>query len=114
VNIVLVVDNNFVQVFMDGELREVKDLSNGTSGGVVATPNGNLMAGGDANITSFEGYLSKVQAFNYAVTIEHAKMIYKAGPLESSVLAKVGIGNYTIRSPFVRVDETTEVQNCDK
>jgi hypothetical protein len=113
VNFIVVVDNNFVQIFMDGELREVKDLSN-NNGGVVATPNGNLMVGGDASINSFEGYLSKIQAFNYAVTIEHAKLIYKAGPLDQSFLSKVGVGNYTIRSPFVRVDETAEVQDCSK
>lgn len=114
VNVILVVDNNFVQVFMDGELREVKDLSTGTGGGVVETPSGNLMVGSDASIASFEGFLSKIQAFNYAVTIDHAKLIYKAGPLDQSVLSKVGIGNYTVRSPFVRVDETAEVANCSK
>ena len=115
VNILLVVDNNFVQLFLDGDLRQVKDLSGNAaqpSNRVVATSSGNLMAGGSENTIAFDGYLSKVQALNYAATIDHAKVIYKAGPLHKSILASIGVPFYGIQSPFYRIDEQTEVTNA--
>jgi hypothetical protein len=113
VNVILVVDNNFVQLFVDGDLREVKDLSKGTDNKVVTSSTGNLVTGGDGNTMSFDGFLSKVQAFNYAVTIDHAKIIYKAGPLHKSILSMIGVPYYGVRSPFYRVDEVTTVSEGD-
>lgn len=112
VNILLVVDNNFVQLFLDGDLRQVKDLSGNAlqpANRVVATSSGNLMAGGSESSIAFDGYLSKVQALNYAATIDHAKVIYKAGPLHKSILASIGVPFYGIQSPFYRIDEQAEV-----
>lgn len=118
VNILLVVDNNFVQLFLDGDLRQVKDLSGSAlqpANRVVATSSGNLMAGGSESSIAFDGYLSKVQALNYAATIDHAKVIYKAGPLHKSILASIGVPFYGIQSPFYRIDEQAEVTgNCSK
>jgi len=114
VNVVLVVDNNFVQLFLDGELREVKDLSNHSQeSSIVKTPVGNLYIGSSANKPSFNGYISKVQAFNYAVTIDHAKVIYKAGPLHKTVLSIIGIDTYGIQNPIYRIDEKNQMkENC--
>lgn len=119
VNILLVVDNNFVQLFLDGDLRQVKDLSGNSAqpaNKVVATSSGNLMAGGSESTIAFDGYLSKVQALNYAATIDHAKVIYKAGPLHKSILAAIGVPFYGIQSPFYRIDEQTTVtdSSCSK
>jgi hypothetical protein len=114
VNIVLVVDNNFIQLFMDGELRQVTDLTKyQNDNSVVKTPLGNLYIGSNTQVPSFNGYISKVQAFNYAVTIDHAKVIYKAGPLHRTVLSSIGIDTYGIQSPFYRIDEKNQVkENC--
>ena len=114
VNVVLVVDNNFVQLFLDGELREVKDLSDHQQdSSIVNTPVGNLFIGSSVNKPSFNGYISKVQAFNYAVTIDHAKVIYKAGPLHKTVLSVIGIDTYGIQNPIYRIDEKDQMkENC--
>ena len=64
---------------------------------------------GDVIIDDFkdklDGYMSKVQLFNYSLTIDHAKIIYKAGPLHKSILSMIGIPMYGLRNPFVRLDE---------
>ena len=113
VNIILVVDNNFVQLFMDGELKEVKDISNyNTRNSIVKTPVGNLFVGSTSSVPSFNGYISKVQVFNYAVTIDHAKVVYKAGPLHKSVLSSIGLQQYGIQSPIYRVDEKANIKDC--
>jgi len=111
-NIVLVVDNNFIQLFMDGELKEVKDISNyNNKNSIVKNPVGNLFIGSANNIPSFNGYISKVQVFNYAVTIDHAKVIYKAGPLHKSVLSSIGLQQYGIQNPIYRIDDK-DVKEC--
>ena len=110
INIVLVVDNNFLQLFMDGELRQVKDLSTfatvGNQSGVIASPVGNMAIGTTGGVPAFKGFISKVQVFNYAISIDHAKIIYQVGPLNKSVLANIGIPYYGIQNPFYRIDET--------
>jgi len=112
VNILLVVDNNFVQLFMDGELRQVKDIAGTQLNKVVALPSGNIYIGGTTEQPAISGFLSKVQAFNYAVTIDHARIIYKAGPLNKSFLSVIGAGTYGIQSPFYKIDEKMEM--CEK
>jgi hypothetical protein len=108
-NIVLVVDNNYIQLFMDGELRQVKDFSsNGITANKVPRPTqGNIVAGGNDTLISFDGFISKVQCFNYALTLDHAKIVYKTGPLPKSLLAAIGVPNYGVRSPFYRIDTNT-------
>jgi hypothetical protein len=112
VNVIVVVDQNYVQLFVDGELRQVEDLSQG-SNKVVMDSSGDIYSGGNTNIATFKGYLSKVQWFNYAVTIDHAKIVYAAGPLRKTVLSLLGLPMYGVRSPFVRIDESTVVDDGD-
>lgn len=121
INVILVVDNNFLQLFMDGELRQVKDLTQYESTGnqfpsVIASPVGNIMIGSSSGIPSFKGFISKVQVFNYAITIDHAKIIYKAGPLHKSILSAIGIPMIGLQNPFYRIDEraaTVEGTTCN-
>lgn len=112
VNVIVVVDQNYVQLFVDGDLRQVDDLSQGTNK-VVMDSSGDIYSGGNTNIATFKGYLSKVQWFNYAVTIDHAKIVYAAGPLRKTVLSLLGLPMYGVRSPFVRIDESTVVDDGD-
>lgn len=112
VNVIVVVDQNYVQLFMDGELRQVNDLSQGNNK-VVMDSSGNIFSGGSSSTATFKGYVSKVQWFNYAVTIDHAKIVYGAGPLRKTILSALGLPMYGIRSPFVRIDESTVVDDGD-
>ena len=111
VNVLLVVDNNYLQLFMDGELREVKDV---TEMGAISEIVGDFYVGSTANVPSANGYITRVQAFNYALTIEHAKMIYSSGPIRKSALSKLGLPMYGIRSPFVRLDKEDDSKDCNQ
>jgi hypothetical protein len=115
VNILLVIENNYVQLFVDGELRNVQDVDG------VVTLEGNLYIGGSGGVAaagsvvaasvsqSIQGFISKVQAFNYALTIDHAKIIYRKGPLTSNILSSIGIPMYGIRNPFYDI---STVDSC--
>jgi hypothetical protein len=146
VNINLVVENEYIQLFVDGELRKVVDISDkeliekantgleqdrtGTDHGcengnacckkeniccgkrLISTTNigKNLYIGRIQGSEVFTGYLSKVQFFNYAITVDHAKIVYKSGPLHKSMLSSIGIPMYGVRNPFFKLD-TIDVSN---
>jgi hypothetical protein len=113
VNITIVVDDNYIQLFMDGELRQVIDTSETVeSCGALSMKklenNSNFYAGKALNSEKMNGYLSKLKFFNYALTIDHAKMVYKTGPVHQSILSKLGLPLYGIRNPFYRVDSSVD------
>jgi hypothetical protein len=141
VNVTVVVDNEYIQLFFDGELRKVIDITDNelienihedikvtttktkdahlcendnvcckpenTCCGkrLIKLPKGNNMYVGKVGVDEvIDGYLSKVQFFNYAVTVDIAKVIYKSGPLHQSILSRIGIPTYGIRNPFYEVN----------
>jgi len=115
VNITVVIENNFIQLYVDGELRNVQDVDS------TVKMNGNIYIGGTGGVVSsggvtnpqisqsIQGFISKIQAFNYALTIDHVKIVYRKGPLTSNVLSKIGIPMYGIRNPFYDI---TTVDSC--
>lgn len=147
VNVTLVVDNEYVQLFFDGELRKViditdKDLIENIHSDIQTTTKGpddlcendnvcckpentccgkrlmntntgkQLYIGKIGTDEVFNGYLSKVQFFNYAITVDHAKIIYKSGPLHQSMLGRLGLPMYGLRNPFYKID-TSDVNESD-
>jgi len=142
VNVTLVVDNQYAQLFFDGELRKVIDVAEkrlienkGWKSSI--TPDTcekendpccnvdhkccdkttlskslgtNLNAGKLAGAFNevVDGYLSQVRFFNYAITIDHAQVIYKTGPIHQSILSNVGIPMYGVRNPFYDLSEVKE------
>ena len=118
VNISMVVDNDYVQLFMDGELRQVIDTKESfkynptnavcTTGVSSLTKTTNFYSGKPVNGENLKGFISKLKFFNYALTIDHAKMVYNTGPVHQNILAKLGLPLYGVRNPFYRVDDQVE------
>ena len=100
VNVVLVVDETLATLYIDGKFTEAER-------GNYKAITGNVIIGKPDYRERLDGYLSKVQIFNYALTIDHTQIIYKAGPLHKSILGMIGIPMYGLRSPFVRLDEVS-------
>lgn len=141
VNVTLVVDNQYAQLFFDGELRKVVDVAEKrlienknwddgvrtsdsdetcndpknkccTQGILSGNLGTRLLAGklADAQSEVLDGYLSQVRFFNYAITIDHSKVIYQTGPIHQNILTGMGIPMYGIRNPFYDISKATE---CD-
>lgn len=148
VNVALVVDNEYVQLFFDGELRKVVDITDKelienihpdiqkdskglddlcVDDNVCCKPENTccgkrlmntntgkqLYIGKIGTDEVFNGYLSKVQFFNYAITVDHAKILYKSGPLHQSMLGRIGLPMYGLRNPFYKID-TSDVNESDE
>ena len=100
VNVVIVVDETLAQLFIDGQFKEAK-----VSSSVYRASNGNVEIGKVGGKERLDGYFSKLQIFNYALTIDHTQIVYKAGPLHKSILSMIGIPMYGLRNPFTRLDQ---------
>lgn len=98
VNVALVVDETLATLYIDGKFTEAEQ-------GNFQAISGPVIIGKPDYRERIDGYLSKVQIFNYTLTIDHAQIIYKAGPLHKSILGMIGIPMYGLRNPFVRLDE---------
>jgi hypothetical protein len=126
VNYTIIVDNKIVTLYMDGEIYSVKSIdefkamkdSEYDERGnkvdynlILDKTEGSIYVGknpvGSKNIT-INGYLSKFDFFNYAVSADDVKKVYNVGPFPKSFLALLGAGQYSVRSPIYKVSESTQ------
>lgn len=82
VNMVVVLDNDVVTLFLDGDIYSVAPVTRFAANGVVADPSGSLNVGGTNGVS---GYVSNVQIANYAFSVFHARALYRAGPVKRTL-----------------------------
>lgn len=128
VNIICVVDNKIITLFMDGEIYSVKttdelkalrkpELSaTGTPipyNLIIDKADGDMFIGKNTinNNQTLNGYLSNLNFMNYAISLNQVKETYNRGPLASggagNFLTSVGI-NYGVRSPLYKLNENIQ------
>lgn len=83
VNLVIVLDNDMVTLYLDGDIYSVVPVTRFAKSGVVMDPEGSLAVG--SATTGFSGYVSNVQIANYAFSVFHSRAIYRAGPVRRSL-----------------------------
>lgn len=123
VHYVVSVNDNLITIFVDGELYAVKTVDNFKQMKPVeydyrkkpidiSVPidesTGNVYIGRNPTVagkTSIEGYFSKFEVFNHALTTEDVYKIYKASPYNTGLYA-IG-GKYGLRTPIYRIDQTS-------
>lgn len=119
-HVVMVVDNKLVTTFMDGEIYSVKttdeykmlkeperDQSGKTIDHtlIIEKTEGAVNVGKFGPATPPGSYLSNLEFFNYAISINDVKRIYVNGPFSKNFLAMLGISSYGVRSPVYKIDE---------
>jgi Concanavalin A-like lectin/glucanases superfamily len=110
VNCVLVVRDNIVTLFVDGDIysiittndvkinaNQARPLIRGTAGDLLV---------GDPNYP-VNGFLSKLEFYNYALSHKQVQDMYKGGPVASGLLSKLGFGSYGVRSPIYNLDNVS-------
>jgi hypothetical protein len=125
VNFIVIVDNKILTLFMDGEIYSVKstdelkaqrkpDLDangNPIPYSLIVDKTDNDIQIGKNSINgkvTLNGYLSKLEFHNYAISINQVKSIYNAGPLsKGGLLGNMGI-QYGFRSPVYKLNESVE------
>jgi hypothetical protein len=112
-NVIINVENNFVSIFLDGELLSTHNLASSDSSSsctdsylsnILSVKSGSIFTGSDKvtnKLYAFNGYLSTFNVFNYSITLDNVKAIYDKGPISKSAV----MGNYGLRNPLYRIDE---------
>jgi hypothetical protein len=107
INLTVVVDRQTVTVYIDGDMYSVSTTAAVIgSNATIAVPNDQVIAGHrDSNgSTVTDGMVSKVNLYNYAISVFHARVVYRRGPGASGVLSMLGISNVKLQSPIVSLD----------
>jgi hypothetical protein len=134
VNYTFTVQNNLLSVYQDGSLYTVSDLfdmidmtcpanqSNSctsrplfsgvtgdmTIGNPTTCPAGEPSSTNNSTcISDVNGFVSRVQFFNYALTSKQARQVYNAGPGSGGMLRLLGLPEYGVRSPIYQIGSTT-------
>lgn len=120
VNLVIVIDNKIITIFMDGEIYSVKTVDEykmtkqpefDARGNkvdynlVVEKSEGGLFLGKYKNATTPSAYFSNLEYYNYAISLNDVKRIYINGPFSKNFLNFIGISSYGVRSPIYKIDE---------
>jgi hypothetical protein len=110
VNLCMVVDQDVVTVYMDGDIYNVHVTSQQVGGttskrSIVRDPTGGDVVFNNSGGSSgkVRAYISRLQFFNYALSVYHTKSIYNAGPTSAGVLSWLGLTNYKLQWPIVEV-----------
>jgi hypothetical protein len=124
VHLAVVVDNKLVTLYMDGELYSVKSVDEFKAARqpyvtrlgkvvdynlLIEKSDGDLFIGKSSvgDRITINGYIGKVEYFNYALTIKEVKKCYETGPLSSGFLSKFGLSQYGFRSPVYKLNEVS-------
>lgn len=122
VHIGFVVDNKIATVYMDGEIYSVKSVDEFKSSKkphvnrlgktldynlIIDKTEGDVNIGKSKNnsINTINGFLSKLEFYNYAVTSGDMKKIYQNGPSTStnSLFKTIGLAGYGARFPIYKI-----------
>ena len=102
VNIIVNINGNLSTLFVDGRVHSTSVAS---SDRIVKMPEGKVIVGGDGILNTTKGYLSRLEFFDYAFTTQNqVNKIYKSGPVSQSILQRLGVTEYGIRSPLYKID----------
>lgn len=121
IHFALSIKDNIITVYQDGEIYAVKTTDDfkqmkpkelDVRGDIIPydvtidSGEGTIYIGKNPAIGgnyAVEGYFSKFDFFNYAISVNDAAKIYKDGPYSSSWLKTLGIKNYGIRTPIYKL-----------
>lgn len=125
INVGFVIDNKIITVYLDGEIYSVKSTDEFKSTKqpyvnrlgktldynlIVEKTDGDVFVGktvvGAKHV--FNGWMGKMEFFNYALTMEQMKKVYQAGPMPRGVLAMLGLGQYGFRAPVYKLNQSIQ------
>lgn len=122
VNIAFIVDNKMITIFLDGEIYSVKSVDeykmlkppvpdnrgNIVDYNLIIEPSGGDLYAGKYGINPVaEAYLSNLSFYNYAISLNDIKGIYRLGPFPKSWLSWFGISKYGVRNPIYKLGENS-------
>jgi len=108
VHVAMAVRDASMTIYMDGDIYSVVNVadipwSNGQVRPIIRGTQGVGAIGSPNNPT--KGFMSHMEFFNYGLTQDQVKALYKNGPIRQTFLGRLGLGNYAWRTPIYKVEE---------
>lgn len=108
VHVVMAVRDSSMTIYMDGDIYSVVNVadipwSSGQVRPIIRGTQGAASIGDPGNPT--KGFMSHMEFFNYSLTQDQVKEVYKNGPIRQTLLGRLGLGNYALRAPIYKVEE---------
>lgn len=107
VHICFVLHDGMLTLYTDGDLytlTSVNDVALGNAANLRAVVQGSK---GDVSVgsktTTVNAHICRLRFFAYALTSRDVHSVYHAGPGSSSVLARIGLPSYGIRTPIYKI-----------
>lgn len=111
VHISIVMQDNLMTVFKDGDMYTVKnvhDLWNSNEDDerpFFRSTRGHVFVGNmSGNNTPTYGFISRLMFHNYALMEKDVQEVYGQGPTSKGILSRMGMGNYGVRTPVYKKD----------
>lgn len=111
VNIITVVQDNLMTIYLDGSMYTVKnvhdmwDESSSSKRPVLSGTSGDIYVGPrNSSETETNGYISYLRFYNYALMQDDVQSLYMDGPNPSNLLGSLGVPSYGVRSPIYRLE----------
>jgi len=105
VNFTIMVHENTLRVYMDGDIYSVvttSDMAIDNKVPMVRYNNDDFVMGDSA--TPIRGYLANMRFMNDVITQKKIRDIYNSGPVAKSILSYLGLNKYGLQSPVYRID----------
>ncbi|PNH08594.1 hypothetical protein TSOC_004826 [Tetrabaena socialis] len=120
VNVAMVIKDDAMNVYLNGSLYTVANVSDLVASSssssssalslrdrpIFAACTGNLVVGpkGVDKVRDPRAYLAQFRFYNYALTQKDINGVYAAGPSATSLLARLGLAGYGMRTPIYRIE----------
>lgn len=104
-HIVMVVDNNYVTLYKDGDVV----ASHNVQGHLYTMPR-SFEVGPMGTRKTAVGYIAGVRYFNHIANAKDVRTAYRSGPTSAGLLRYLGLPMYGVRNPFYRVDAVSDVK----
>lgn len=106
-HIVMSVRDASMTIYMDGDIYSVVNVADIPWEGsnvrpIIRSTQSDAVIGDPQNPA--KGFLSKMEFFNYALSQDDCKDIYKQGPIKQTFFGKLGLGNYGVRTPVYKIE----------
>jgi hypothetical protein len=109
VHIVFTVQDNLLTLYMDGDIYTVANIFDmprpGDKRPVFAGTAGDVFVGPLPNLpTQPRAFIGKMQFYNFALMHKDVRSLYAEGPMNQSMLGRMGLPEYGIRTPIYRME----------
>jgi len=118
VHCAIAINNKLVTLYVDGQIYSVTNVDefkarrSGDYNLIVDSTKGDVFVGKNTvgGMRSPNGYMGKIDFFNYALNSEEMVKVYEKGPLVSqgavaSVMSALGMDNYGFRNPLYKLSD---------